>query len=209
MKRTSGPTNKYCMPLREERKDAAESRCRILEVARKLFRESDVESVSMHQIAKAAKVGQGTLYRRYAHKGELCLDLLKDSAEEFLQETGGWIADSRGKMADLDILDTVIVRIIDFTDAKLDLLAAINHAGFVSENVFYRQLHEMVSTLVESILAQNSPVALDATLATDFLLSSMSPDVYMFERETRGYTKEQIITGIRRIYFAGLLGGDA
>jgi AcrR family transcriptional regulator len=203
--RQSGPADKYCFSKRGERKDAVQSRCRILEVARKLFGECGVDSVSMHQIAKSAQVGQGTLYRRYAHKGELCLDLLKESAEAFLQETQLWIAESEDSLSDLNVLENVIIRIVDFTDAKVDLLAEINHSKFIGENVFYSHLHEIVSTLLGKIIEKNVASAVDASLAADILLSAMSPEVYMFERYSRGYSKEQIISGIRRIYILGLI----
>ncbi|HZG64870.1 MAG TPA: helix-turn-helix domain-containing protein, partial [Rubrobacteraceae bacterium] len=62
-----------------ERRDAAESRRRVLDTARELFEERGVDSVSMHEIGRAAGVGQGTLYRRYEHKGALCSALLFES----------------------------------------------------------------------------------------------------------------------------------
>ena len=40
----------------------------------------------MHQIALAAGIGQGTLYRRYRHKGELCMDLMRERHERFVEE---------------------------------------------------------------------------------------------------------------------------
>ena len=61
---------------RGERRDPAENRRRVLEVARDLFAERGVDHVSMHEIARAAGIGQGTLYRRYAHKGLVCMALL-------------------------------------------------------------------------------------------------------------------------------------
>src|SRR5215471_19498441 len=71
---------------RHERRDAAEHRQRILEVARRLFAQQGVEAVSMHQIALATGIGQGTLYRRYANKGELCMDLLCEQYEHCGEE---------------------------------------------------------------------------------------------------------------------------
>lgn len=159
----------------------------------------------MHQIAKSAQVGQGTLYRHYAHKGDLCLDLLKESAETFLQQAESWIEKSRSIMTDVEILDAVIVQIVDFTDAKASLLAVINDAQFVGENVFYQQIHHIVSGLLHRILETAAAATVDATLAADILLSAVSPSVYMFERQYRGYSKAQFIAGIRHIYLGGLL----
>lgn len=202
--RPFGLDKKHCISKRNERKDAVESRLRILETAQKLFKECGVEAVSMHQIAKSARVGQGTLYRRYAHKGELCLDLLTESAEEFMQQTECLLAAAEAKTNDLDVLENIIVRIIDFTDAKAHLLAAMNNSKLVGTNAFYRQLHAIVSMLLERISERNQLTPLNVTLTADILLSAVSPELYMFERETRGYSKEQFIAGIRRMYFSGI-----
>lgn len=192
---------------RRSRKDATESRCKILDVAKKLFGDCGVERVSMHQIAKTARVGQGTLYRNYAHKGELCLDLLKGSAEAFLHETKDWISDAQEHTDDLCVLEEVIVRVVDFTDSKAHLLAAINSTGFIGDNIFFRQLHDMVYALVERVITRShSPV--DPTLATDLLLSAVGPSMYMFEREQRGYSKEQFVEAIRQVYLTGLIGSN-
>src|SRR2546430_11323251 len=83
---SSGISELFRSHRRHERRDAAEHRQRILEVAQHLFTEHGVGAVSMHQIAKTAGIGQGTLYRRYAHKGELCMDLLSEHNEQFAEE---------------------------------------------------------------------------------------------------------------------------
>ncbi len=88
----SGLPELFWSHKRHERRDAAEHRQRILEVARRLFAEHGVGAISMHQIAMAAGVGQGTLYRRYAHKGELCMDLLRERHESFAQEVAELLA---------------------------------------------------------------------------------------------------------------------
>lgn len=52
---------------RSERRDAAANREQILATARMLFAEREVDLVTMEEIAAAAGVGKGTLYRRYPH----------------------------------------------------------------------------------------------------------------------------------------------
>src|SRR5438477_373209 len=69
--------------LRGERRDAAENRRRVLAAARELFAERGIETVSMHDIAQTAGIGQGTLYRRFPHKGALCHVLLEDNMQKF------------------------------------------------------------------------------------------------------------------------------
>jgi len=65
---------------RPERSDAARNRERILCTAKRLFAEQGVQNVSMDEIAAAAGVGKGTLYRRFGDRSGLALGLLE--AEE-------------------------------------------------------------------------------------------------------------------------------
>src|SRR5207249_4161704 len=63
----NGPQSAYSVTVGappKERADAARNRARILDAAERLFREHGVAAVSMDQIAQAAKVGKGTLFRR-------------------------------------------------------------------------------------------------------------------------------------------------
>ena len=53
------------------RADAQRNRDRIVEVARPLIRQKGLDAVSMDEIAKAAEVGPGTLYRHFPTKEAL------------------------------------------------------------------------------------------------------------------------------------------
>jgi AcrR family transcriptional regulator len=70
---------------RGERADAARNRRRILEAAGELFAARGAEHVTMEDIARAAGVGKGTLYRRYPDRASIALALL-DEHERALQE---------------------------------------------------------------------------------------------------------------------------
>ncbi|NGN65206.1 helix-turn-helix transcriptional regulator [Streptomyces sp. A7024] len=69
----------------KERADAARNRAAVLEAAARLFAEHGVEAVSLDQVAKAAGVGKGTLFRRFGDKSGLATALL-DTRERELQE---------------------------------------------------------------------------------------------------------------------------
>ncbi|WP_201260863.1 TetR/AcrR family transcriptional regulator [Embleya scabrispora] len=72
-------------PPPKERADAARNRAAILDAAARLFAEHGVAAVSMDQIATAAGVGKGTLFRRFGDKSGLATALL-DARERKLQE---------------------------------------------------------------------------------------------------------------------------
>jgi AcrR family transcriptional regulator len=72
-------------PVVTERVDAARNRVAVLEAAARLFAEQGVEAVSMDQVAAAAGVGKGTLFRRFGDKSGLATALL-DTRERVLQE---------------------------------------------------------------------------------------------------------------------------
>ena len=67
-----------------ERADAARNRQRILAAAGRLFASCGPANVTMDDIAKAAGVGRGTLYRRYPDRAAIATALL-DSHERELQ----------------------------------------------------------------------------------------------------------------------------
>src|SRR5690349_1947404 len=72
-------------PPPKERTDAARNRAAVLAAAARLFAEHGVEAVSMDQLAAAAGVGKGTLFRRFGDKSGLATALL-DTKERELQE---------------------------------------------------------------------------------------------------------------------------
>ncbi|HWT21873.1 MAG TPA: helix-turn-helix domain-containing protein, partial [Solirubrobacteraceae bacterium] len=66
-----------------ERADAARNRRRILEAAAALVQERGIACVSMEDVARAAGVGTGTLYRRFGDRAGLALALLEEDTREF------------------------------------------------------------------------------------------------------------------------------
>ena len=73
-------------PQASERADAARNRERILCSARRLFAERGASCVSMDEIAEAAGVGKGTLFRRFGSRAALATAVLSED-EARLQES--------------------------------------------------------------------------------------------------------------------------
>lgn len=66
-----------------ERADAARNRERILSAAAALIGERGIERVSMDDVARAACVGTGTVYRRFGDRAGLAIALLDEETRAF------------------------------------------------------------------------------------------------------------------------------
>lgn len=73
------------MTVVAERADAARNREAILTAATDLFDRAGVETVSMNDIAEAAGVGKGTLFRRFSSRTALIEAVLTRRAEALLR----------------------------------------------------------------------------------------------------------------------------
>jgi AcrR family transcriptional regulator len=102
-------------PPPRERADAARNRAAVLTAAARLFAEHGVDAVSMDQVAAAAGVGKGTIFRRFGDKSGLAVALL-DARERELQEAILHGPPPLGPGADPP------QRLVAFTGAYLDYL---------------------------------------------------------------------------------------
>jgi AcrR family transcriptional regulator len=196
---------------RQERRDAREHRQRILVVAQELFTEHGVEAVSMHQIARAAGIGQGTLYRRYAHKGELCVDLLYEHHQQFVDEITDLLTTKAASPA-LERLESVLERIVAFLEDQSALLGPISlreiqqdcHKDEADYFQPFSWLHELCANLLTEAVTRKELVALDISYTVDALLAALCPMVYRFQRQERGFSPERILQGLCRLYIDGI-----
>ena len=214
--------------MRPLRRDAEEHQRRILEAARKLFAEQGVEAVSMRQIALAAGVGQGTLYRRYAHKGDLCLDLLRDRYERFMDEVSAMLAArvSAPALTRLESVLTHMVALLEEQGVMLEAIAASHHHDHscdedermdarIDERMdeqhhgmrnapWYRLPHEIFVGLLSEAVARDELLPLDAEYTADAIMAALNPICYRSQRQELGYSQERILQGLRRIFVTGI-----
>ena len=199
---------------RRERRDAAEHRQRILDVARHLFGEYGVDAVSMHQIALAAGIGQGTLYRRYRHKGELCMDLMRERHERFVDEIAA-LLDAAGAASALERLDSVLVKMVALLEEQGTMLEPVaatltrdaqcdpsgNSRRFsFHQSPWYLWLHELLAGLLTEAVEREELASLDIPYAADAILGLLNPPFYLFQRQERGFSQERILQGVRHMY---------
>ncbi|WP_229874451.1 TetR/AcrR family transcriptional regulator [Amycolatopsis deserti] len=180
----------------KERADAARNRARVLAAAEELF--SRQRSVTMEDIARAAGVGRGTLYRRYPDVPSIALALL-DEHERRVQEQLLRGEPPLGPGAPpherLAAFYGAMVGLLE-RHGHLALGAEIGRARFTTGAYGFWQAH--VRALVTE--AGHDPDAL-----TDLLLAPIAPDVYDYQRHQLGLSPEKVTAALTRIAH-GVLG---
>jgi AcrR family transcriptional regulator len=173
-----------------ERADAARNRERILCTARLLFDQRGVASVSMDDVADAAGVGKGTLFRRFGSRSALCRALL-DESERALQE-----AFIRGEPP-LGPGAPPRERLIAFGEALLEVLethaevmfgAEVGGERFVSAPYGVHRLHTM-------LLLREADPECDAELLAETLLAGFSAGAFLYLRQVREMPLERLKAG--------------
>jgi len=182
---------------RSERKDAAINRQLILSTAQQLFDSHGVDSVSMHQIAKAAGIGQGTLYRRYSNKSELCIDLLMESFQR-LQEITETTLETMKHSPVRDRLEKLLGDWIVYLAENVRWLNTIKAACRPEEMPqFYSAppcvyLNDLLVRLIDEAVQRGETRTEDTAFSAFYILSSITPDAILFLLEERGYTVERL-----------------
>ena len=193
---------------RSERKDAAANRQLILETAEKLFAQHGVAEVSMADIAQAAGVGKGTLYRRFAHKGELCLALMDSQMVEFQNSMISRMQTLSGQgVSALEQLDQFLDALVYFTDTHSPLLCVVQTSGLLQEMAtnnaiqlpHFWQYMTVSGLLKTAVSAGDLPRDLDIEYFADALLAPLKADLFRFQRDVRGFSLERISNGIRQL----------
>jgi AcrR family transcriptional regulator len=159
-----------------ERADAARNREKILAAARRLFDDRGVEHVTMDEIAVEAKVGKGTLYRRFGDRANLAIALLS-AGQTVLQEGFLRGAPPLGPGAPArDRLHAFFAALSDHLDRHGGLVAEAERSVPPGERFswgVYTAWHAHVQILLREIDA-----TLDAEVLAHVLLASFRPGVH-------------------------------
>jgi AcrR family transcriptional regulator len=109
--------------VRRERADAARNRLKVLDAAEQLFATRGVAAVSMDDVAAAAGVGKGTLYRRFGDKSGLAAALLDERECELQAALLGGPPPLGPGGSPVDRLAAFVEAYLAYVDAHVDLVA--------------------------------------------------------------------------------------
>lgn len=187
-----------------ERSDAARNRTKILEAARALFEERGVTRVTMEDVARAAGVGKGTLYRRFPHKGLLCQALLDEPTRRFQEETLALVGGPEA--GPLEKLDDFLGRLVRFTEDNLDLLyggheplSGAERLAHLSHPARDWQRWTVLGLLREAKKAGEIGREADTEYLALALLAPLEIDSYCHQRRVLGYTPGRVRAGVRSL----------
>lgn len=189
---------------RQERCDAVLNRRLLLATARHLFKEHGVDGVTMADIAKSAEVGKGTLYRRFANKGELCHALMDQSLQEFQEEILKQLREdaASGKSYRTQI-DFFLGRLLQFTLDHRALLAEVQKIATVGDGQFDFPHKWQWTTLRGLLMRAQQTGEISAESDVDYLASAiislLSTSVLNFQINLQQFSAERINAGLRSL----------
>ena len=171
----------------QERGDAARNRALLLQAARSLVAERGAEAVTMDDVAAAAGVGKGTLFRRFGSRAGLMVVLL-DEDERASQQAFLFGPPPLGPDAPpMDRLVAFGRERIRFAHTHHALLSAANrdpHTRHVGAAAVQRR-HVRV-------LLQSAHTSGDLDVQTDALLSLLDPDYVEHQLNDGGHTLQTL-----------------
>ncbi|MCM3261088.1 TetR/AcrR family transcriptional regulator [Paenibacillus sp. FSL H8-0457] len=170
---------------------------KILDTAQALFNKYGVEDVSMHQVAKTAGIGQGTLYRRYPSKSKICFTLMEAKIDRFMEGLDVYLRNSEGETV-AHRLRTVMTKVILHFNEDLEWLRVMltsdrleETKNIMCENPPFTYLRLQIKRLLELAAERGELMPLDPLFTSVMLASLPRADIILYMRDM-GYSAEQI-----------------
>jgi AcrR family transcriptional regulator len=176
-------------PLRQERADAARNRVRILDVAERLVAAEGADAVTMDQIAHAAGVGKGTLFRHFGDRCGLMRALLDERERSFQEDFIRGPAPLGPGAAPVERLVAFGERMLEHIEIQGDLLAAAEN-GAPGERLRH-SVYAAYRAHVTALLAA-SRFGGNVGYLADVLLGALVTELVLFQRRDLSMSPEQL-----------------
>jgi AcrR family transcriptional regulator len=171
----------------QERGDAARNRALLLDAARRLVGERGADAVTMDDVAAAAGVGKGTVFRRFGSRAGLMMVLL-DEDERANQQAFLFGPPPLGPDAPpMDRLVAFGRARIRFAHTHHALLSAANRDPHMRHVGAYAVQHTHVRVLLNAAHTTG-----DLDVQTDALLALLDPDYIEHQLNERGHTLQTL-----------------
>lgn len=163
-------------------RDGSATRRKIHDVALRLFVEKGVSETTVRDLAKAAGIAEGTLYRHYASMGDLIWDLFSTNYAAFAHRIDATQADRAGFPAKLAAIVAEFCRFFDEEPVLFRFLMLTQHQTLPrvandADNPV-EVLHRVVSAAIGNGEITVQPAGLATTLVMGVLLQPAFGLVY-------------------------------
>lgn len=173
-----------------ERVDAARNRRRILAAATALVEAHGIEHVSMDDVARAACVGTGTLYRRFGDRAGLALALLDEHTREFQDELISGSPPLGPGVPAAERLRAFGQGYLDLVERHVELLVVAEPPGRIVDGGPYA----LYATHLTLLLRDAAP-HIDAEFAAQALLAMLRPAQHLYTRRGLGWSLDRVRSG--------------
>ncbi|SDM24041.1 TetR/AcrR family transcriptional regulator [Allokutzneria albata] len=176
-----------------ERADAARNRRKILDAAGLILQTRGAAGLSMDEVARMARVGVGTVYRRFGDLSGLAHALLSEQELQFQESllTGpaplGPGAPPKERIAAL--MSALVDRLEENSELLLVAETSAPYARFTC--TAYEVHHAHLVALIGEVRAD-----VDAEFLADALLAPLATNLYLHQRRVRGLSTDRIRQGL-------------
>ncbi|MDT7802755.1 MAG: hypothetical protein QOI78_6188 [Actinomycetota bacterium] len=135
------------MATRERRSDAVANRDRIVEAARAELSESNgaAADLKLHRVAKAADVGQGTLYRHFPTREHLLAEVYRYELTQLVDAVPPLLAEH----PPLEALTGWLARLVEYARVKRGVMAAIEASAWQDLYADHHRLDQALEMLLD------------------------------------------------------------
>lgn len=186
---------------KKKRHDAIMNRKLILEVADSLFQTYSVSEVTMKQIAVECNIGQGTLYRHFSNKAEICQNLMDHKIETMFNVIDEIKHSNKTDEDKIRYILYTFVRLINDNKQKLEEMKRTGKRSSVMMNLhFYDRLKADIQACID-----NLEIVSNAEFHTDIMLNAFSRDVFDYYCVEKKVTPEQFADRIHFVFIERLM----
>jgi AcrR family transcriptional regulator len=178
--------------VRHERADAARNRTAILCAAERLVAERGASCVTMDEVATAARVGKGTLFRRFGDRAGLLRALL-DERERAFQED--FIRGQPPLGPGVPARERLVAfghRLLEETEIQGDLL--LGAETWTPGERLRHSVYAAHRAHLSALLREADP-ACDPQYLADVLLGALAAEVVLYQRRVLGMPLERLKDG--------------
>jgi AcrR family transcriptional regulator len=176
------------------RRDAIRNHDRVLCAAARLFAEYGPENVSMDQIAGAAGVGKGTLFRAFGDRAGLVREILSDHEIAFQESVLRGPAPLGPGAPPVERLAAFGTAYMQFLEEHADLMctAELGNGARYKAGPF-----TLYRTHVTMLVREALPQGFDHEYTADVLLAPLSADFFIYQRRVRGRSLTELADAYR------------